>query len=164
MSYPTLQEEIGKKRPFDLVEEEAFLNTIRTSQLFSDEGNLLLKKHGTSTPQYHLLRILRARGQTGIPSLAIADHMATRVPDITRLVDRLEKAGFVGRRRSQDDRRVVHVHITDAGMTLLSRIDGEVDDFLRSLLGHMSRAELDVLNRLMVKARHPDVRPARSVL
>lgn len=152
----SLQSEIKKRHPFESPEEEAFLNILRTGTLLASQGSQLLKAHGISEPQYNVLRILRgakAGGDAALPCLEIASRMITPVPDITRLVDRLEAAGLVERRRTPEDRRVVLVAITRAGLEKLSPLDKPVLDLHRRQLGHLSRAELASLNRLLVKAR-----------
>lgn len=91
----------------------------------------------------------------GLPSLEIADRMITRVPDITRLVDGLEEAALVARKRCSEDRRVVYVGITKKGLELLELLDGPLKQLNEELLRHMSDGELAELNRLLVKARKP---------
>jgi DNA-binding MarR family transcriptional regulator len=152
-----LQQEIRKRRPFDSPHEEGFLNLQRSAAVLAAEAERLLKAAGTSSSQYNALRILRGAklgGDDALPCLEIAQRMITAVPDITRLVDRLDAAGLVERRRSRDDGRVVLVAITRAGLELLGRLDKPLLDLHRRQLGHLSRSELAVFNRLLVKSRH----------
>ena len=81
--------------------------------------------------------------------------MITQMPDITRLVDRLEMSGFVRRERTEQDRRLVLVHITAVGMDLLAQLDQPVLDLHRGQMQHMTRAELAELSRLLKKLRRP---------
>jgi DNA-binding MarR family transcriptional regulator len=81
--------------------------------------------------------------------------MICRTPDVTRLVDRLEAAGLAERRRTPEDRRVVFVTITKAGLKLLAKLDRPLIDMHRRSLVHLTRAELKTMNRLLVKMRHP---------
>lgn len=148
-----LGREIGKKRPFDAPEQEAMLNLLRTADRLQIEFVRLFREHGLSSPQYNVLRILRGEGGDGLPCLEIASRMVTAVPDITRLVDRLESSKLAKRVRSTEDRRVVRVRITPAGQRLLEKLDGPVLDLHRRLLDHMTRAELSELSRLLEKAR-----------
>jgi DNA-binding MarR family transcriptional regulator len=99
--------------------------------------------------QYNVLRILRGSHPAGLPSGEIANRMIARDPDITRLVDRLEKRGLVARTRNQQDRRVVEVHITDKGQELLRSLDEHVNRFPRSMLGHLGPKQLDQLRVLL---------------
>jgi DNA-binding MarR family transcriptional regulator len=155
MARSVLQEELRKKKPFDLPEQEAALNLARTHDYLVHESARLLEGHGISGPQYNVLRILRGHGGDGLPCTEIASQMVTRTPDITRLVDRLEAAALVLRQRKDKDRRVVRVQITPAGLDLLARLDQPVLYLHKELLGHLTRAELAELNRLLVKARRP---------
>src|SRR5262245_24291838 len=100
MGRPSLQHELRKKHPFDSAEQEASLNLVRTQDHVQHEFSRLFEAHGASGPQYNVLRILRGTGGDGLPCLEIAAQMVTRMPDITRLVDRLERAGLVRRGRT----------------------------------------------------------------
>ena len=106
-----------------------------------------------SEPQYNVLRILRGVGGCGLPSTEIGARMIARVPDVTRLVDRLEAVGYVERCRISQDRRVVQVKITEKGLKTLAEMDEPVLSLNKKLLRHMTRTELDELSRLLVKAR-----------
>jgi len=148
-----LQHEIGKKKPFDVPEVEAGLNLIRTVSALADDFETLFREHGISGAAYNVLRILRGAGPNGRMCHQIGTDMITRVPDVTRLVDRLERAGLAQRRRCDKDRRVVHVKITTKGLEVLARLDRPTVELHRRQLGHLTRAELAELNRLLVKAR-----------
>lgn len=164
MAKSVLQEEIGKKEPFESLEQETALNLYRTMDHFQQDSCRLFQEHGLSGPQYNVLRILRGRGGEGRSCCEIAADMITRTPDITRLVDRLEQAGWVERRRDGDDRRIVRVRITAAGLELLGRLDSPVLELHERQLKHFSRSELTELNRLLVKARHPEDQGGTSCL
>jgi DNA-binding MarR family transcriptional regulator len=148
-----LAAEIGKRRPFELPEEEAHLNLLRTLSVLAEGGERLLKEHGLSEPTYNILRILRGSGEAGRPSGEIARDMIARVPDVTRLVDRLEEKGLASRCRIEEDRRVVQVRVTKAGLDLLAKMDAPIRETHKSQFTSLSRAELAELNRLLVKAR-----------
>lgn len=150
-----LQTEIKKRRPFESPAEEAFLNLVRTYGVLEADFLRLFKQHGISEPKYNVLRILRGAGGDGLPSLEIASRMITRVPDVTRIVDRLETQGLVKRSRRSDDLRVVIVSITKKGIDLLTRLDEPVKQLHCRQLQHMTRGELEELSRLLEKARTP---------
>jgi len=151
-----LQHEVNKKHPFDLPEQEAFLNLIRTAAEL--EGPLLavLKPLGLTPSTYNVLRILRGSGEGGRNASDIGCDMVVRVPDVTRLVDRLEQRGLVERERSTTDRRVVVVRITQKGLALLNTLDQPVLKVHKAQLGHLTGAELLELNRLLEIARRPE--------
>ena len=79
--------------------------------------------------------------------------MITRDPDITRLLDRLEKRGLVSRCRETKDRRMVLTRITDAGLELLARLDEPVQEVHRAQMGHLGRERLQELVELVRAAR-----------
>lgn len=151
MAKSVLQEEIGKKKPFDSLEQETALNLCRTVDHLHQDCCRLFQEYGLSGPQYNVLRILRGHGGDGLSCCEISADMITRTPDITRLVDRLEQAGWVKRWRDRQDRRIVRVRITAAGLELLGRLDRPVLELHERQLGHLSRGELRELNRLLVK-------------
>lgn len=145
--------EIGKRNPFAHPEEEAFLNVLRTGVMLAGDFALLFKSHDISEPAYNTLRILRAAGNEGRACHEIGEHLVARVPDVTRLVDRLEAAGLVMRERSAADRRVVRVRLTPKGLKVVTDLDAPVLELHKRQLGHLSRGELAELSRLLVKAR-----------
>lgn len=149
----TLQEEIGKRQPFDSLQQEACLNLVRTCDRVEWIFQRLFRASGITGPQYNILRILRGNGNPGMPSLRIAAQMVTCVPDITRLIDRLELTGLVQRQRCQSDRRVVLVFLTPKGEQLLKELDQPILELHEQVLGHMTAEELNDLNRLLTKAR-----------
>ncbi len=147
-----LSDEIKKVRPFESLEQEAMLGLLRTADLLAGEMNDVLKPSGLSTTQYNVLRILRGAG-TGLPCGEIASRMITRDPDVTRLLDRMERRKLVSRCREKQDRRVVLTRITDAGQTLLSELDAIVADAHRKQLGHLTSLQLKQLIELLDLAR-----------
>jgi len=149
-----LGDEIKKRDPFDSPEQEVALNLARTSDRHFGGFTRLFKGHGITAAQYNVLRILRGAGEA-LPCQEIAGRMITQLPDITRLVDRLEEAGLVERSRTAEDRRVVLTKVTEPGLRLLGGLDGPVSALHKAQLGHLTGDELAELNRLLVKARGP---------
>jgi DNA-binding MarR family transcriptional regulator len=149
-----LAAELHKRKSFDSPEQEAWLNVLRTQAVFGSEFFRLFKRHGLSEATYNVLRILRGAGEQGRSCSEIGEHMVAQVPDVTRLIDRLETAGLVGRTRTSEDRRVVMVAITPAGLDVLSRLDQPVLALHRAQFGHMTHEELRTLSDLLYKARH----------
>ena len=154
---PGLAGEIGKRRPFASRTQEVHLNLIRTADRLHDGAQRLLGTFGLSRSLYNALRITVAAGSDGIPVRAIADDMIVREPDISRLVDRLEQAGLVERRRSTRDRRVVRVRATRAGIAKARSLIGPLAELYDTQLGHLSATQLDTVNNLMVRAREPAI-------
>src|SRR5262245_38347258 len=145
-----LQNDLKKRLPFDSPEQEAILNILRTSDRFVNRIGRFLRNYGLTTSQYNILRILRGEGQP-LPSLEIANRTIQVVPAITGLIDRLEEQDLVSRRRCDEDRRVVYVQITAKALGILKQIDKPLDSLHRDLIGHLSRAELRQLSRLLEK-------------
>jgi len=143
-------------RPSRTAEEEAALNLWRTADRLQIHFTRLFREHGLTPQQYNVLRVLRGAGEP-LPCLEVAGRLLTMVPAITGLLDRLEQAGLVARKRSPEDRRVVFVEISDAGRQLLKSLDAPVSALHQQLLGHMTDEELRRLTRLTAKARlHAD--------
>jgi DNA-binding MarR family transcriptional regulator len=133
-------------------EEAAFLDLLRTTDLLSRGPARLLKTENLSATQYNVLRILRGAPE-GLLCGEIASRMITRDPDITRLLDRLEKRRLISRRREAKDRRAVLTRITPEGLKLLARLDGPVEEAHRQQLGHLGRKRLRALGDLLRAAR-----------
>ncbi len=136
--------ELKQTRPMSLP-EEAVLNIRRTAGHLDAGMAELLKPAGLSAGQYNALRILRGAGKVGLACREIAERMVTRDPDITRLLDRLEKRGFTARSRESADRRVITVRITAAGLRLLGRLDGAVARFVARQMGKLDSRRLRAL-------------------
>lgn len=147
-----IQSEIKQTKPLT-PEQEVLLTIQRTADSFERRVSEVLKPHGISGTQYNVLRILRGAGKDGLPCGAIAERMVTRDPDITRLLDRLDKMGFIGRERSQKDRRVVTTTITEAGLKLLKQLDRPVQELGQSLVRNLSKTQMQQLVELLDLAR-----------
>ena len=148
-----IQQEIQQKKAFRLLEEEASLNIARTADLLEQKIGDVLKPHGLSSTQYNVLRILRGAGAEGVGCKEIASRMVTRDPDITRLMDRLEKRGLLTRDRDKEDRRVVVHKLTPAGLALVNAIDDPLDTAHREAMQHMNRGKLRELIQLLEELR-----------
>ena len=137
--------EIQQTKPFELIEQEAVLNIMRTAEVLSRHNGAFLREYQLSEAQYNVLRILRGAEPTGATCSQIGERMITRDPDITRLLDRLESRGLVNRERSKEDRRVVVSRISAAGLTLLGAMDEPLRKVLRDRMGRMGRDSLQTL-------------------
>lgn len=163
-----LAAEIGKRTPFQSPRVEAYLNLIRTASLCSADFERLFRTTGLSEATYNVLRILRGSKITDPPGLGevtcqrIGEQMVSPVPDVTRLVDRLERQGLARRRRCERDRRVVYVSITPQGESLLDSLAPAVDQVHAAHCGHMSEEDLRRLSALL-SAFRAGAHSARSV-
>jgi DNA-binding MarR family transcriptional regulator len=122
------QQEIQQVRPFRSRAQEATIALMRTASVLSRRYARLVEPHGVSLAQYTVLRILRGAGPEGLPTLAIRDRMIDEGSTVTRLLDKLERAGLVTRDRSRPDRRQVRCRLTPAGDQLLATLDPVMDD------------------------------------
>ncbi len=150
---PKLKDEIKQTKPFPSLESEVVLNLMRTSDALARSGEKILKLAGLSPNQYNVLRILRGAGENGLCCHEVGERMITRDPDITRLLDRLERRGLVARSRDRHDRRVIMARITAAGRKILKDLDGPIEDYNRNRLSHIEKADLRKLNELLEAAR-----------
>jgi DNA-binding MarR family transcriptional regulator len=140
------------RRELACPEEAAALDLLRTSDLLSRGPLQVLKTEDLSGTQYNVLRILRGAPE-GLPCGEIASRMITRDPDVTRLLDRLEKRGLISRCRDTKDRRTVMTRIAPAGLKLLATLDDPIRDAHRKQLGHLGPKRLQTLAELLRKAR-----------
>jgi DNA-binding MarR family transcriptional regulator len=144
---------IPRNKPLSSIEEEAFVALLRAADQLQRRAAEMLKPHGLSPTQYNALRILRGAGAEGLACSEVGKRMINRDPDITRLLDRLERRGLIQRSRGQKDRRVIRTQITSAGIDLLKGLHREVAEFHRRVLGHLGEKRLEPLIRLLEAAR-----------
>ncbi len=107
------------------------------------------KAEGLSAPQYNALRILRGALSEDLSCHEVGNRMLKRVPDVTRLLDRLEQRGLVERWRCAEDRRVVRVRITKAGMDLVAAIEKPLRKVIRTQFKHYDHKKLTRLDGLL---------------
>jgi len=121
-----LQAEIAQRRPFHSIKAEVTVGILRTAALIERHFAQVVARTGVTVQQYNVLRILRGAGVEGLPTLVIRDRMIHAAPGITRLLDKLEKAGLARRDRSSPDRRQVFCYITPKGLEVLAQLDEEM--------------------------------------
>jgi DNA-binding MarR family transcriptional regulator len=145
--------ELQYASPFRHVEEELFLNVQRTADALMQELIDVLRPFGISPTQYNVLRILRAAGERGITCKEIASRMITRDPDITRLLDRLERRKLLTRSRAKQDRRFVAIHISPEGLSLLREVDEPIGRKQVELMRHVNQERLPLAIDLLEQLR-----------
>ena len=150
---PTLQQDLKQRKPFRSLQQEAYLSVVRTSTSLTDAMEDLVKAHGISATQYNVLRILRGSGTEGLCRNALRDRMLTRMPDMTRLLDRMEEAGLVVRVREGEDRRMVMTRITEQGRKLLDELDAPVLALHERQMARLTDAQLRSLSDLLTLVR-----------
>lgn len=149
----SLRSEIKQSKPFSSLEQEAHLNIERTAAVLGHAFAEALKRYGITPTQYNALRILRGAGKDGLCRNEVRDRLIAQVPDVTRLLDRLEEMHLIERERSSADRRLVTTRITPAGQSLLRDLDGPIAGVHKQHLGHMTDKQLHMLNELLTLAR-----------
>jgi DNA-binding MarR family transcriptional regulator len=140
---------------FDSLEQEVFLNLWRTYDRLREFEDKLFARFELTPQQYNVLRLLRAQHPATTPTLALANRLISRAPDITRMLDKLEQRGLIGRERNAENRRVVRVGITEAGLELLRAIGAPLRECHQRQLGHMKEEDLKRLAALLHTAREP---------
>jgi DNA-binding MarR family transcriptional regulator len=148
-----LQQEIEQTRPFELIEEEAMLNIVRTAEVLQRAIAGFLDGFGLSAAQYNVLRILRGAGPAGATCSQIGKRMLTHDPDITRLLDRMEARELIARARDGADRRAVITRITETGLGLVGEIDQPLKKLFQTRLGTIGRDEFASLTAQLEKVR-----------
>ena len=140
---------------FDSPQQEAFLSLWRTYDRLRTFEDELFGRHDLTAQQYNALRLLRAARPGRVATLSLAARLVSRAPDVTRLLDKLDDRGLVDRERLPENRRVVQIGITAAGIALLDELAGEVRACHDRQLGHLSATELRTLTGLLKKVREP---------
>ena len=142
-------------RHFDSPQQEVYLNLWRTYDRLRALEDELFASQGLTAQQYNALRLLRSAYPGKVPTLTLGAKLISRAPDITRLLDKLHERGLVERERPADNRRVVNVGITAAGIALLEELASVVNDCHASQLGHLKPEEMATLVELLRRARGP---------
>jgi DNA-binding MarR family transcriptional regulator len=146
-------------RPAVSLENRAFVALLQAADTLGQQAEQLLKAAGVTGAQYNVLRILRGGEPEGLPCRAIGDRMISHDPDMTRLLDRLEKRGLITRERQTDDRRVVKTRITPQALSLLKTLDPPVRELHKRQFRHMPARRLKMLTHLLeeVRVRKPSL-------
>ncbi len=133
------------------LEDQLFVALLKASDSLASQADQLIKANGLTSAQYNVLRILRGAGPEGLPCNTIAERMISRDPDMTRLLDRMEKRDVISRERQKEDRRVVKARITDEGLKLLKKMDAPIRELHKSQFAHMTSARLKTLMDLLTE-------------
>ncbi|HEX4130345.1 MAG TPA: MarR family transcriptional regulator [Pirellulales bacterium] len=144
-----------RSRRFDSLEQEAFLNLWRTYDRLRAAEDELFGQYDLSAQQYNVLRLLCGEHPESLPTLVLAGRLVSRAPDITRMLDHLERRELIQRQRLAGNRRVVRVGITAAGLELLRKLDKPVRACHGRQLGHLPAEQLRQLVALLQAARGP---------
>lgn len=138
-------------RPTAPLEDQLYVAILKAADSLAQEADQMIKAAGLTGTQYNVLRILRGAEPEGLPCRGIGERMISRDPDMTRLLDRMEKQSLISRERQKDDRRVIKTRITSEGLKLLKRLDQPVHDLHRKQFRHLTAARLKQLAELLME-------------
>jgi DNA-binding MarR family transcriptional regulator len=144
---------LKQNRPFVSLQQEAFLSILRTASELSHSADKFLRQFDITQQQYNVLRILRGAGADGLCRNEISARMVAATPDMSRLLDRMEKSGWITRERADEDRRQVSTFITDAGQKLLKTIEGPFPEQIHRLFEGVRSTDLKMLVDLLAQIR-----------
>jgi DNA-binding MarR family transcriptional regulator len=145
------------------IETNLFVSFMQIADVFGSEAELVVKTAGLTGAQYNVLRILRGAGREGLACREIGERMISRDPDITRLLDRMEKRGLITRERQSDDRRVVKTFVTAPGLELLKVLDQPVRELHKRQFQRMSAAKLKALAATLAEIRLQQTRTCKRM-
>ena len=148
-----LQAELKQTKPFQSVAAEALLSVLRTASVLEHQMNEALKAYGITQTQYNVLRILRGAGRSGLCGREVGERMVSRVPDVSRLLDRMEEAGLIGRERDPDDRRHVTARITRKGLAMIEQASPPLDALGHARVGQIPAGRLQQLIEVLDTVR-----------
>jgi DNA-binding MarR family transcriptional regulator len=136
------------------LEDQAFILLQKTAEALAQEAQQLLKANGLTGAQYNVLRILRGAEPEGLACSSIGEKMISHDPDMTRLLDRMEKRSLITRQRQTSDRRVVKTRITSQGLELLKRLDQPVRELHRRQFRQVTARRLRALAEVLEEVRN----------
>ena len=148
-----LLEELKQTKPFARPSDEALVSVMRTASVLEHGSNEILREYGITTTQYNVLRILRGAGTAGLCGREIAERLVSRVPDVSRLLDRMEETGLLGKKRDANDRRHVTARITAKGRRVLVEATPRLAEFARGRVERLSARTVEGLVEALATIR-----------
>ena len=145
-------EEIHQTKPFATIEEELLVSLLRTTDVLHERFEQIIRPFNISMTQYNVLRILRGAEPSGRTCGEIGERMIAREPDVTRLLERMDKAGLIKRTRDSADRRVVVTRITSCGLKLLDEMEPKLRE-IDGLLKPMGERKIETTLKLLDEVR-----------
>ncbi len=148
-----LQDELKQSQPFPSPHTEALVSVVRTAAVINHVLNEALKPYDLTMTQYNVLRILQGAEDAGLCGREIGERLVSPVPDVSRLLDRMEEVGLLIRKRSTTDRRYVSVHITPKGAQLLKNVTPHLEATMSNRFEGLNPSELQALIALLERLR-----------
>jgi len=149
-----VKQRLPKPRTSLPLEDQVFIAVLRTADALSQQAEQVVRARGLTGAQYNVLRILRGAEPEGCACREIGERMISHDPDMTRLLDRMEKRGLVTRERQSQDRRVVKTRITPAGLELLNSLEQPVHKLHKRQFAHLAASRLKALSELLEDVRN----------
>jgi len=149
-----LQEEIKQTKPFEQPGDEALLSIMRTANVIDHGSNEVLRPYGITTTQYNVLRILKGAGAEGLCGREVGERLVSRVPDVSRLLDRMTQMGLLAKERDSADRRHITARITPKGRRVLAQATPELTRYGRGLVAGLPLRALEALVRALGTIRN----------
>jgi DNA-binding MarR family transcriptional regulator len=139
-------------------ESGLFVAFLQIADSLGAQAEQVIKGAGLTAAQYNVLRILRGAGSDGLACREIGERMISRDPDITRLLDRMEKRNLITRERQSADRRVVKAYVTPQGLELLKTLDRPVNALHKRQFQGIGPVKLKVLAAMLeeIRSQHAD--------
>ncbi|MBN2020493.1 MAG: MarR family transcriptional regulator [Sedimentisphaerales bacterium] len=150
-----LKEELGLKQGFVDTAHEALLNVYYTASMMKKRADAFFSQFGLTDVQFNLLTLLyfQSGDEGGLSQAQISDMMLVNRANITSLVDRMEKAGFVERTAHSRDRRFNIIKLTTKGRTLFEKVQPIYIEQVRKVMSPLNQTELNNLMRMTEKIR-----------
>ena len=148
-----LQTELKQKKPFPRISAEALVSILRTAAVLDHQLTDALKPFGITHTQYNVLRILRGAGAAGLCGREVAERMVSPVPDVSRLLDRMEDTDLISRERDSEDRRHVTARISRKGLALLDETTPRLEAVERARFGQLPAGRLQQLLEVLAAVR-----------
>ena len=145
-------EEAIQQPKFDNERHKALVNILYTHNYLINNISEELKSFDITRQQFNVLRILKGQHPKGITILLIRERMLDKLSDASRIVDRLQKKGYVNKTASKDDRRAVTVKISKKGLGLIQRLEPASSNF-NEMLNQLTKKEASLLSDLLDKIR-----------
>jgi DNA-binding MarR family transcriptional regulator len=151
----SIEDEIRQTRPFGHPSARALVSLLRTATVLEHEENEALRPYGLTGTQYNVLRILRGAGRRGLCGREVGERLISRVPDVSRLLDRMAETGLISRARDAADRRHMTARIAPKGRRLLAETTPLLDALARARFDRLAPAALARLVDALAVVREP---------
>ena len=153
MARKTFTTDSPEQLSFGSDEQHLYDTLAQTHDLLAAAFNQMFQGYDLTHTQFSVMKVIQAAGEEGIATQKIGQRILTRVPDVTRILDRLTRNGLVQRVRSEHDKRVLFVSLTEEGQTIMAELVEPVNELRSSLFSHMSVAKQTQLNNLLLESQ-----------